>query len=169
MTAEQRDSYAVDKSAWGDGPWQSEPDRVDWIHAGLACFTRRHPRHGSWCAYVGVPREHPLYGKEYDEVDLDFHGGLSYSAPCDGADICHVPRPGMPDDVWWFGGDFAHFRDLTPGFASLEAGLNLPRVPAERLALREVYRELPYVRAEVNALAEQLAAFTPHPATTTIA
>jgi hypothetical protein len=29
--------YTVHKSGWGEGPWQSEPDRVDFVFAGLAC------------------------------------------------------------------------------------------------------------------------------------
>jgi hypothetical protein len=182
MTAEQRDSYAVDKSAWGDGPWQSEPDRVDWIHTGLACLALRHPDHGHWCGYVGVPREHPLYGSKWEDgLPLDCHGGVNYAAPCDGSDICHVPAAGMPDDVWWFGSDFGHIRDLSPGCnarlrEALAASPDAPwasvfrrELEGEPDFLREVYRELPYVRAEVERLAEQLAALTLQTATIEIA
>lgn len=150
----------VDKSTWGDGPWQTEPDRVDFVHAGFACMALRHPEHGHWCGYVGVPREHPAYGKDAMDVEASFHGGLNYAAPCEGS-ICHVPQPGMPDDVWWLGGDFSHAFDLAPGSAAF-----LRRVmPAEMTARRdsilcEVYRDLPYVRHEIGRLAEQLAALT---------
>ena len=47
----------VDKSAWDRGPWDDEPDRVEWRVPELpqlACLVVRGPL-GSWCGYVGVP------------------------------------------------------------------------------------------------------------------
>lgn len=29
--------------------------------------------------YVKVPKDHPDYGKSYEDVDVDVHGGLTYS------------------------------------------------------------------------------------------
>ena len=52
---------------------------------------------GHRCGYVSVPKEHPWYGKDYNEVDLDVHGGVTYA--------------GMRDDLWWFGYDCAHLGD----------------------------------------------------------
>ncbi len=145
-------TVTIDKSGWGAGEWQNEPDRLDFIHAGFACMALRHTRFGHWCGYVGVPREHPYYGKPYDEPDVEFHGGLTYANRCN-ADICHVPEPGMPDDVWWLGGDFAHCNDMSPGInavlASLPGGTSRPHD-------WQVYRALPYVRSQIEGLAEQL-------------
>ncbi len=143
---------AIDKTTWGPGEWQNEVDRVDWIAHGFACFALRHNTLGHWCGYVGVPRDHPAYGKDYDDVDVTFHGGLTYANLCRDF-ICHVPAPGMPDDVWWLGGDFAHSGDVSPGTL---AALRRCGVPEYERA--EVYRALPYVRTEVNELAAQLAA-----------
>lgn len=164
--SETLNAPAIDKSTWGPGPWQSEPDRVDFVHAGFACFVKRN-HHGNFCGYVGVPNGHRLYGEKFDNVDVDVHGGLTYSDKCSG-DICHVPGPGMPDDVWWLGFDCAHCFDLSPG---LRASMNeLGRRLRERGAPNasafeplpferdEVYRDLPYVRAQTESLAEQLAA-----------
>jgi hypothetical protein len=160
---------AVDKSDWGDGPWQTEPDREQWSHAGLACLAVRNPRHGYWCGYVGVPQGHPAYGIDPrdHELDVPFHcGGLNYGAPCGGL-ICHVPELGMPADVWWLGGDFGRLFDLAP---AIEARLRrmmeeadpdraaLLRGPEVPDAFREIYRELPYVRGVVNKAADVLAA-----------
>lgn len=145
--------YKVDKSGWGDGPWQSEPDRVDFVHAGLACMAIRRGELGYWCGYVGVPREHPAYGKPYDDVEVDFHAGLTYARACEDL-ICHVPQPGMPDDVWWLGGDFAHVGDIAPGMRAMERSLGMGF-----LRDWEVYRDLPYVRHEIEKLAEQLAVY----------
>ena len=57
----------VDKSQWGDGPWQSEPDKIQWQDAatGLPCLIVRGPV-GALCGYVGVPKTHPAYGLHYD-------------------------------------------------------------------------------------------------------
>jgi hypothetical protein len=59
---------AIDKSTWGAGPWQDEPDRVDFIAHGFACLALRHPDHGHYCGYAGVPREHPFYGRPHGEI-----------------------------------------------------------------------------------------------------
>jgi hypothetical protein len=162
----------IDKSTWGPGPWQTEPDRVDFIRAGFACFALRHDHYGHWCGYVGVPSSHPLYGVQWRDFDVDLkaHQGVNYSAPCSGA-ICHVPAPGMPADVWWIGFDCGHSFDLSPAMAARERELDklhptLAAWYARREDLhrahraifpREVYRMLPYVRREIERLADQLA------------
>lgn len=143
----------TDRSGWPPGPWDGEPDRADWRHAGLPCFAKRNQL-GSWCGYAGVPPGHPFYGKHYDDVDVDVHvhGGITYARSCSG-DLCHEPAPGEPDDVWWFGFDCSHAFDLTPGImARLQASSLWPL--GERV---EHYWTLNEVRAETNRLAEQLA------------
>jgi hypothetical protein len=124
----------------------------------------RHDEHGYWCGYVGVPNGHPRYGVD-DAGDLDGHGGVNYAARCSG-DICHVPAPGMPDDVWWFGFDCGHCFDLSPGMrarmAEYAANARERGAPSafelNAVDRMEVYRALPYVREVVNGLAEQLRA-----------
>lgn len=68
--------------------------------------------------------------------------------------ICHVPAPGEPDDVWWFGFDCAHCWDVAPGVLALYARINMARPLVQR---DETYRDVAYVRAEVEKLAAQLA------------
>jgi len=113
----------IDKSDWGEGPWQTEPDRVDFQHAGLPCLLLRHPNWGHWCGYVAVPPGHPLHGADWKTDErvgsLEAHWGINYSDPCHGA-ICHVPAPGEPDNVWWFGCDFHHLTDSAPGRVAFE-------------------------------------------------
>lgn len=156
---------AVDRSIWGAGPWQDEPDRVEFEHAGLPCLALRN-HHGIWCGYAAVPPGHPLHGKPYDEIDVDVHGGLTYANVCAGH-ICHVPKPGEPDNVWWFGFDCGHGGDFSPGMhASLqlhgfrEGNYDHATAVAAATWLVEVYRDLPYVRAEIERLAGQLAELT---------
>lgn len=137
---------------WGSGPWQSEPDKAQWIHAGLDCLIVRNDM-GALCGYVGVPNGHPLHGKDYDQAhdlaEIDVHGGLTYARDCAGK-ICHVPEQGRPDHVWWLGFDCAHLGDFVPSSNSLRSfGLSRRR--------DEVYRDLAYVKAEVERLADQFA------------
>lgn len=141
----------IDKSTWGDGPWQREPDRVEFRAHGFPCLMVRQPRVGHWCGYVGVPKGHPWHGESnyfWDRQDgPEVHGGITYGEACAGA-ICHVPAPGEPDDVWWIGFDCAHSGDLSPADNA-----------HSRRALREweTYKPESYVRAEVERLAQQAA------------
>lgn len=158
----------VDRTDWSAGPWDGEPDKVQWVDeaSDLDCLAVRHPSAGSWCGYVGVPPGHPLHGKCWEDLDLVGHAGVNFSAPCEegrwneARGICHVPEPGRAEDVWWFGFDCEHSRDLAPGsYARMRAmdqllGENL----ADLLAPGLTYRTLDYVKQEVARLAQQLVA-----------
>lgn len=171
MTPEEIAAYKVDKSTWARGPWDDEPDRLDFRHAGLPCLAVRHQEWGHWCGYVAVPKGHPAYGVHPCDQGLGLSGNLNYGAKCS-PPICHVPAPGESDDVWWLGMDFGHCWDLCPGrdaFLSARLGLHpkmaeLPPKMAEllerataRSGPMEVYRALPYVRHVIEHVAEELA------------
>ena len=153
----------IDKSGWGPGPWQDEPDKIHWIDPAtdMDCLMVRQPHSGHWCGYVAVTEGHPFYAKHYDACRLpgdewlDVHGGLTYAAFCADTDdesrfVCHVPEPGRPHKVWWLGFDCAHLHDLSPAYAA--------RHPDWPSSDDEVYRDRPYVEAEVRSLAAQLKA-----------
>jgi hypothetical protein len=73
----------------------------EWEHAGLKCkvtFTRQSHR----CGYVTVPKDHIAYGKSYEDLAIDVHGGLTYG------DI-DSKKP----DEQTFGVDCTHFNDLS--------------------------------------------------------
>ena len=125
------------------GPWSNEPNRLEFETEGFPCLMRRNDM-GAWCGYVAVPPGHPYHGKRWDDVDLDVHGGITYADACtaDG-EICHVPKPGEPDDVWWFGFDCAHCDDLCPGM--FKYGLIIGK-----------YRDVDYVKNQCIELAAQL-------------
>lgn len=128
---------------WPDGPWDNEPDHVTFEVDGLLCILHRVPGLGHWCGYVAVPPSHKAHGRGIYDVDVNVHGGLTYARPCQGA-ICHVPKPGESDSVWWLGFDCAHYYDASP-----------TRPPS---SLGESYRTLNYVCAETESLARQLKA-----------
>lgn len=131
---------------WGDGPWATEPNRVEWYHAGLPCLVQRHVIMGHWCGYVAVPPGHPWHSVHPDEVHAGVQGGFTYSGPCSRV-ICHVPRRGEPDNVWWLGFDFAHADDIVPGLAHMGVG-QWPEA---------VYRTVHYVMSEARHVADQAA------------
>jgi hypothetical protein len=155
--------HYVDKKDWKQGPWQQEPDKAHWVYKGLDCLIVRGPS-GALCGYVGVPKSHPFYGKGYDEVqnsydsegnerqplaNIDVHGGLTFSDPCreaeDGYGICHPKEGAANEDVHWFGFDCAHSVDLCPAHERFYTSSRF-----------ETYRDLKYVKAEVESLADQL-------------
>jgi len=133
--------HKVDKSRFPRGEWDHEPDKLNWIdeRTGMACMIVRNSM-GALCGYVAVERGHPYYEKDYSHVDVECHGGLTYADKCRGH-ICHVPEPGKPDDVWWFGFDCAHSWDFVPGFD----------YRSDR-----IYRDISFVRREATLLARQL-------------
>lgn len=53
--------------------------------------------------YVGIPKDHKYYGKTYDELHIDCHGGLTYSN--------NALSWQEDKDVWWVGFDCAHCWD----------------------------------------------------------
>ena len=130
------------RAEWPDGPWDTEPDRLEWSRAGLDCLARRN-NYGAWCGYVRVPTDHPWHGRHYDDAALggvEVHGGLTWSAEIRGR------------DGWWIGFDCAHAYDMVPGLGALLG----PRPEGY-----SEYRDVFYVRGEVNSLAWQVAAAGP--------
>ena len=152
----------IDKSDWPNGPWHQEPDKMQFPdeETGLPCLIRRSYFGGSLCGYVGITEDHPLFGVDYScsphipslDCEINVHGWISFSGlgqetkeNCLG--ICHIPGPGEPGKIWWFGFDCAHWFDLRP---------------ADKYSLKVMgkygaYRDIVYVKKEIAKLAKQLA------------
>lgn len=133
------------------GPWMSEPDRIEWKSpTGLDCLMVRHESSFHWCGYAAVTKTHPLFGKDYGELDdVNVHGGLTYANSSNGHES------DSDEDVWWFGFDCAHGGDIRP--VELLYPHILPTWPRDLKppdAYR--YRDAEWVRAEVESLARQL-------------
>lgn len=145
------------ESYWDEpGPWHDEPDKVQWVDEATdyACLAVRNHL-GAWCGYVGVPDTHPYYKRDYSDLDVEVHGGLTFADLCheeaeEGHGICHIPEPGHPDNVWWLGFDCGHAWDYMPRFVRLPSPLG--RSPFGD----ETYRTLEYVQSECERLAAQL-------------
>lgn len=167
MKREIKVSTFDDKTLWGPGPWQEEPDKAEWVDSEtlLPCLIVRGPM-GALCGYVGVGADHPLFAVNYNDVDnFDVHGGLTFSDHCqkDGR-ICHeVSDYGDDDIVWWFGFDCAHYRDYMPKYKetfekSKQLGPEIEGFFKSMPSINEggTYRDFSYVKAEVESLARQL-------------
>ena len=165
-----------EKERWPSGPWDGEPDKVQWQDeaTGLPCIAVRHGYSWHWCGYVGVTEGHPAFQKGYDDVEVAadedgskyprVHGGLTYSDFCQPHEdeaskgICHLPEPGEPDHVWWLGFDCAHSGDYGPRDAMYARDR-----PERCFALdwRGSYKSLQYVKNQCAELAAQLKAAQP--------
>jgi len=154
--------------------WETEPEKSDFEAHGLKCAIRRNLG-GAWCGYVGVNSNHPWFGKDYTDtvkvpqaiidrpadidkigginllcasptddgyldivLAIDVHGGLTYAST--GA---HIEKD---SELWWFGFDCSHHKDLSPNYDSM-------------LATGGIYRDFEYVRSECESLAKQLVDF----------
>lgn len=148
ITAQQIEEHATacreTLAKCGEGPWLKEPDRLNWKHAGLDCMLVRNFRMGNWCGYVGVPPTNPAYGKKYNDVEVEVHGGLTYARYCEDV-ICHVTDE-AEDKTYWLGFDCAHYGDLVPHMAIF--------VPES--SRFEQYKDIDYVKHETEQLAKQL-------------
>ena len=59
-------------------------------------------------AYVEIPKNHKYYLKDYDEIDIDVHGGLTYSE-----NYLFISKNEKITNCWFIGWDYAHLGDYT--------------------------------------------------------
>lgn len=131
----------LDKRAmFGPGPWENEPDRVEWNVGPFACLARR-VYNGVWAGYVGLPEGHPWWGECYEDIPARGHGLLNYASESD-CDICHL---GASAPRYWIGFDCGHARDRSPA----DALLPFAKMPGAE------YRTIEYVMSKVEELAKQ--------------
>ncbi len=129
------------------GEWDNEPDREEFQHAELPCLILRQPA-GHLCGYVGVPPSHPIYGKDYTDLSVTVHGGLTFGEEGTGEQ--------WPEGFCWLGFDCAHGFDYRPPTNSKVASIMREFHGSIGPEQGEVYRNWVYVKAEVRQLAEWL-------------
>jgi hypothetical protein len=128
-------------------PWETEPNHAEWVDedTGYKCRIVRHDHFGHLCGYVGIPKNHPLWGKHYsdDEIEgIHAHGGLTHSG-----------EDRDDKDTWWFGFDCSHGGDLSPNMLVHLIGNGHTYTPDKG---SDVYRTWEYVEREVRELSAQL-------------
>lgn len=72
----------------------------DAIKEGVRVIVMRGP--AALCAYLGVPKDHPLAGFDYNDLPMQVHGGLTFGS---------APEEGWPQGWFWYGWDYAHAGD----------------------------------------------------------
>lgn len=113
------------------------------IHAGHE-WMAIHNGMGYRCGYVKVQPGHPWHGVAAEEIDVDVHGGLTFSEhdqPC--------ANPDGKDDGYWVGFDCAHYMDAQdPSLPPSRDGVQLGHRDG-------VVRTQEYVESECRNLCEQ--------------
>lgn len=77
----------------------------DWITYGLKCRILD-GSFKNFNGYVAVPRSHPAWERDYDKLDIQVHGGLTF-----GQQGVENDRQWDDPELWWFGFDTAHAGD----------------------------------------------------------
>lgn len=151
-----RTYHIWDKKAWSSGPWIDEPDKAQWEDeaTSLPCLITR-GADGAFCGYVSIEPSHPLYGHDYESVDVNVHGGLTYSGACRGG---ASTEPETPDYLWRFGFSCGHDWDFTPEVAVIvnSVGFSGQRLATNPFHLGGVYRDFTYVTGQCHYLAMYL-------------
>lgn len=78
-------------------------------------------------AYIRIPKDHSWYQKDYGSLDLDVHGGLTFS------DSDFRFNPIVVPDSWWIGWDYGHAGDYA-GYA--------PQIEGKKWTTEEVFEEV---------------------------
>lgn len=168
-----------DRRPSGDGPWNSEADKVAWVdeETGLGCIMLRQ-EDGTMSGYVGVGIGHPLFGFEADAIPVAIanivHGGVTYSKACEvnrfarqawgkpreeRYTVCHVTRVRLVQEYRTVQTTEDEFHEdlWWLGFDTNHAGDLVPNDRANRRS-GDTYRDQSFVYENCIALARQLRA-----------
>lgn len=139
-------------------------------HRGFTCVVIGQSI-GHRCGYVAIPQSHKLFGVDYNEVDIDVHGGLTYGEYMD-ADLEVNENGGMyevtgryPKDLeggnfYWLGFDCAHYNDAKDfdlirelcDKDSADFIINLE----QQFDTGGTVKDVSYVRAELVSMVDQI-------------
>jgi len=144
----------------GYGEWVEEPDLVEFEHNGINCIIMRNVTKepyakdeayfgGHLCGYVSIPKDSVYYGKEYDQIEIDCHYGLTLGEFDD-------------EENYWIGFDCAHSGDLVPSSEMFRKKYYSPS-PHEIqeefknfFIFNREYRNLAYCIEQCKSMADQL-------------
>ena len=93
------------------------------------------------CAYVKLPKGYEYYGLDYNNIPIDCHCGLTYSA--ENLDV-------MPDSHgWWIGWDYGHCCDYS-GFMMQEYWLDADTLHYKKWTTAEILAEVKQVISQLK-------------------
>jgi len=95
------------------------------------CSIRRNTSGGHLCGYVILTPDNDFFGKEYDDIPVSCHGGLTYAS--------------NQGSNWVIGFDCAHYDDLQPFYTDQDIYND-----------NRVYKDMEFVTEECESICEQI-------------
>lgn len=150
---------------FGYGEWIEEADEALFTYRNIECKIKRvvcpdgppvnrHMYGGYFCGYIMIPADHPYHHKDYDDMDISVHGGLTF---------------GEVHDGHWIGFDCSHSFDYVPSMEYLKKTdpdlikiVNKHQSFLEKFNLQDspinkrYYRNMDFCIRECMSMAEQL-------------
>lgn len=145
-------SHEFKLKEFGYGEWLEEPDAIEFFYKETRCAILRSPC-GNLNGYINVDKAHPWFEKEFLEIDVEVHGGLSFSD--------------FMEEEYWVGFDCGHSNDVCPAVEKVlkqrEEEMDNPlknldnefKEALERLRHR-TYKNIAYVKSECEHLVDQM-------------
>ena len=147
----------------GYGEWVEEPDEVVFCYKGFNCKVVRvfvkepfcediHYFGGHLCGYLDIPLTHKYSGKDTYDVDVDCHGGVTYSK--------------QENEKWCIGFDCAHSWDYVPSIEFFKKTYDrnrefqkifpIPKAFEKYAIFNPVYRNIEFCINECCSIADQI-------------
>jgi len=162
------DDALNDTRSWGEGEWQKEPGMNSMLvfeHEGFTCVARRNLM-GSWCGYVGIPKDIAQPKDGWDFIDV--HGGITFKSDF----LAGIEN----ENLYWIGFDCSHLDDIMPKHTPLmkviedqkdEGSLALKKVVTELNKIKggskimgtlsaATYKSLKFVKGELKRMIKQI-------------
>lgn len=141
--------------------WLTEPSEDFFEYKGYDCYLFRN-KMGTWCGYVALKKGDPFYGVDYDGIDIDVHGGLTYGE--------HVIITETKEECYMIGFDCNHINDFMPNvpadsaFSDLESDesdIRLIHHLNKMLEFKDernikIYRDIEFARSECRKIVHQI-------------
>lgn len=132
----------------------NEPDLCVWEHK-LPCLAIRDMSLGIWKGFVAIDNKHPFYGKTVDdllklsegiEIFSSVYGGMS------GAGRLPAKYKEFAKGHWWIGVETSHGGDFMPLLKLDNSDPDMAKMTSN-----QTYKDLRFIRREVNKLADLIA------------
>lgn len=117
-----------------------EPNYETFEYRGYKCVIKRMMNMGGHLnGYVRIPKGHRFYDKDYDDIPIECHGGLTFTGDLE------------EDGDFYIGFDTAHYMDYMPFMQ-----MSLSRHLRSSIHEAEHYRDIDYVRNECKEIVDQI-------------
>lgn len=138
---------------FGYGEWIDEPDLYEFEYKGIKCsvlrvckrepfFTQETYFGGHLVGYIFLPENHQWYGKNYDDIPIECHGGISYAE--------------KTEEGYQVGFDCGHLNDIIPSMIEIRKRFNLiPEGLEKHPVFNLTYKNMAFCIRECKSMAKQ--------------